>query len=427
MKVQIENYSTELFVPTLMADLLGFASIAIVCLITLIISLRWINISKIIFTALIVRVIAMFVGYYLLALPDSGADALGFEWGAWTRSKQGFINVLDNFPGINTNSYQWFMAIPYSLFGRSMLMIQSIGLLFGIGSVFLGWFISKKIWDDNTATKVGWVLALFPSLILYSILTLREVYAGFFLLVAILGIVNLYQNGGYKPFLLIFIGFYGATLFHGALLLGGVFFLFILSLSKLKKSVELILVNRINLESLIVISLIFFIVLFYSSNNFYLPHIGTFDQVTNLSYLTDSIKFRMTGEASYSEWTNINSNFELIYKGFIRSIYFLFSPFIWDIKKPSHFIGFLDGLLYMTLVYLIYLNRKLIWKDKLLRIILLILLFYFVIFGIGVSNFGAGIRHRSKFVIEMVILAAPLIPNFVLFNKKKIKNTSIKN
>jgi len=410
-----------LFIPNFTADLLGFASIAIVSFITFAIALRWPSISKIIFTALIVRVFVMLVGYYIIPLPDSAADALGFEWGAWTRSKDGLINVLINFPGINSYFYQWLMAIPYSLFGRSILMIQSIGLLFGVGSVFLGWVISKKVWDESTAIKVGWVLALFPSLILYSILTLREVYASFFLLVAILGIVNLYKNGGYKPFLLIFIGFFGATLFHGALLLGGILFCLILGLISLKKSLELLLAYRINIQALIIIVSILIVLLFSSANNIYLPQIGTFDQITNLNYLTENIQNRMTGAASYSNWTNINSLPELIFKGFVRALYFLFSPFIWDIKKFFHLIGFLDGLLYMILVYLIFLNRNSIWKDPALRLISLILIFYFFIFGIGVSNFGAGIRHRSKFVIEMVILAAPLIPAFIFSNKKKLK------
>ena len=46
------------------------------------------------------------------------------------------------------------MAIPYSLFGRSLLIIQSIGLLFGVGCVLLGWLLAKKIWDEHSATKV---------------------------------------------------------------------------------------------------------------------------------------------------------------------------------------------------------------------------------------------------------------------------------
>ena len=40
-------------------------------------------------------------------------------------------------------------------------------------------------------------------------------------------------------------------------------------------------------------------------------------------------------------------------------------------------------------------------------------------FALGVSNFGAGLRHRTKFVIMMVLLVSPFIPSLV-FSKIKI-------
>ena len=58
-------------------------------------------------------------------------------------------------------------------------MMQSIGIVFGLGSVFLGWYLSRKVWGDIVANRVGWHLS-FPSLVLYSVVTLREAYASFF-------------------------------------------------------------------------------------------------------------------------------------------------------------------------------------------------------------------------------------------------------
>ena len=45
---------------------------------------------------------------------------------------------------------------------------------------------------------------------------------------------------------------------------------------------------------------------------------------------------------------------------------------------------------------------------------------YIIVFAIGVGNFGTGIRHRSKFAMILILLAAPLIKNFI-FKKKKDK------
>jgi hypothetical protein len=100
-------------------------------------------------------------------------------------------------------------------------------------------------------------------------------------------------------------------------------------------------------------------------------------------------------------------------------MYFVFSPFPWQIKKASHLLGVLDSLLHIFLVYLIFLNRKAIWADPALRIIFLILLAYLLVYGIAVANFGTGIRHRAKFIVMFILLAAPLLPKFTFSRKKK--------
>jgi hypothetical protein len=75
-----------------------------------------------------------------------------------------------------------------------------------------------------------------------------------------------------------------------------------------------------------------------------------------------------------------------------------------------------DAFLYMYLTILILLNIKVIWKDPCLRIILILLLSYIFVFGIGVGNFGTGIRHRSKFVVMFILLAAPFLKK-IIFKK----------
>ena len=404
-----------------MADQLGFTVIALVSLITLLIALKWPDTSKFIFAALILRILFMLAGHYLVVLPDSTQDASGFENLAWTWAQDGFLNTLDSYPGINSFFYPWVVALIYSLFGRSLLMIQSIGLLFGVGSVLLAYLLAIKLWNNHVAIKAGWTLALFPSLALYSILPLREVYSSFFLLVAMFGVVSWIKDGGYKSIFLTIISFIGAMHFHGVLILGSFIFLLIVGLSNLKKSLKLMLIGRIKPKALMMIILVLIFFIFYFTGKIYIPYIGNFEQLTDMDMLRDSINLRMKGEASYPEWTIIHSNIEFFYKGIARMAYFLFSPFLWDIQKPSHLFGFFDGLLYMALIYLIFKNRKVIWKDPALRIILIILVSYIFIFGLGTSNFGTGLRHRTKFVIEIVILAAPLIPRFIFFKKIKLK------
>ena len=420
-KNEIKDYGLDVFVPNLTADLHGFIAIFLVSLTTYFIASRWPEISKIIFTALIVRILVMLSGYYFFNLPDTQADAIGFEWGAWNFAQVGFFNLFNKFPGVNSFFYSWLMAFPYSLFGRSILIIQSIGILFGVGSVFLGWLLAKKIWDDHSAIKVGWALALFPSLILYSVVPLREVYCSFFLLVATFGIVNWTETKSLNFAILTIGGFVAAGFFHGPLFLGAIIFSIIVFISVFKESIKSLITFRINLKNLTVISLIFLFLSAYFSNKIYVPYIGKFETSMDLSYLMNNILGRLRGDASYPEWLVVNNNIEFFYKGFFRVFYFLFSPFPWDIKTLSHLIGMFDSFLYLTLFYFIFRNRKAIWENPALRIILLIFAAYSFTYAIGVSNFGAGIRHRSKFAIELILLAGPFIPKFIFSKKNKTK------
>ena len=401
-----------------MSDLIGFVSIALVSLFTSCLALLWCKeISKIIFTALVIRILVLLIGHYIIPLPDTSADADSFEVDAWIIAQNGFINLLDYYPGLQNSFYSWLIAIPYSLFGRSVLMIQSISLLFGIGCIFFGWEIAKMIWDKNTAKKVAWTIALFPSLILYSVITMREVFVSFFLLFAIYYVIIWARTNNLKPIILSLVGFLGATFFHGAMIAGAIIFLIIIFFYNLKKLFILLINFKLSFKTILPILFIFFISVFIFSNQVTIPKLGDLNRLTDPNFFRTKTIISTKGEASFPKWTIANSLSELIYKSPIRSIYFTFSPFPWDIKKKIHIIGFLDGLLYLYLAFLIYCNREIIWKDPALKTILIILVFYLILFGIGVGNFGTGIRHRSKFTIMFILLAGPLIKRLVFSNK----------
>tara|TARA_B100000989_G_scaffold283126_1_gene248771 strand:+ start:226 stop:1446 length:1221 start_codon:yes stop_codon:yes gene_type:complete len=398
-----------------MSDLIGFVSIALVCLFTsYLVLVRGPEIFKIFLTGLVIRVIVLLLGHYIVALPDTSADADSFEVDAWNIAQNGFINLLDHYPGIQNSFYSWMISIPYSLFGRSVLMAQSISLLFGLGCIFFGWKIANTLWDKYIAKKVAWTIALFPSLILYSVITMKEVFVCFFLLLAINYAILWTRTNNIKYVLLSLLGFLGATFFHGAMIAGAIIFLIIVGLYNLKKLFILLKNFRISFNTILPILLIILGSVFIFTNQVKIPKLGEINRLLDPNFFNVKTIVSTKGEASFPQWTTAKSFGELLYKVPIRSVYFTFSPFPWDVKKNVHIIGFLDSLLYFYLVFLIYRNREVIWKDPALRIILIILLFYLIIFGIGVGNFGTGIRHRSKFVVLFILLAAPLLKKFVL-------------
>ena len=403
-----------------MADLIGFNAIAFVAFITIIIALRLPSIASILFVAFTVRLFTIIIGHYIFDLPDSSADALNFEKQAWDIGQHGFFNVLRNFEGPDSRFVSWLIAIVYSFFGRSLLMAQSISLFFGIGCVVLGWKLGYVLWDNHTAKKIGWTIALFPSLILYSVSFLREVYVCFFLLVAIYGVVNWAKNEDFKSIIIAMIGFIGAAFFHGAMLIGAITFIAIIFITSFNKVFRLLKYNFISLKNFILLIFCIIILGLYLLNFINIQYLGTFEKTTDLENLFYKTEISTKGVASFPDWTVINSPIELIYKSPIRAIYFIFSPFPWDVKNIEHLIGIFDSILYFYLSILIFRNRAVIWRDKALRYTLIILVFYIIVFGIGVGNFGTAIRHRSKFVIIIILLAGPLLKRLV-FNKSATK------
>ena len=237
-------------------------------------------------------------------------------------------------------------------------MAQSISLLFGMGCIYLSWLVAREIWGDKIAVKVGWTISLFPSVTLYSVLILREVYIVFFLLLALYGITLWFKTYSFKSMIISTIGFFGAVFFHGGLLVGALIFFSIMGYVSLKKIFGLVINLKINFKYLIITFFFATFIQLYFTNQLSVPYLGNFEDSINASNIQNRTDVATRGTASWPEWTTINSPIEIFYKGPIRSIYLVFSPFPWDVSEIRHIIGMLDGLLYMYLSFLILCNLK---------------------------------------------------------------------
>jgi len=401
-----------------MADLIGLTCILIISFITFLVTIRYPKVSKILYSALAIRIFILLLGHYLITLPDSTRDANSFEGYAILLSKDGFFSLLEKYPGPDSRFISWVVAIPYSLFGRSVLMAKSMTLFFGVATVFFSWKVTQKIWGNQIANKAGWIMALFPSLILYSALVMREAYVCFFLVIAIYGIVNWSKTQELKSIVLSLFGFIGATFFHGATFLGAMTFIGVITLIVLNdfiKSIKYLRISAINVFLLLILS---YVLLLYFTNQISVPYLRNFEYILSTEVLKNKSSINVTGAAAFPEWTKVKVPHELFYKIPVRVFYFIFAPFPWDVTKTKHLIGMLDGILYLSLSLIILVNIKKIFSNFTLRIILAILVVYLITFSIGVGNFGTGIRHRSKFAFLFVFLAAPFIKNFILLRKK---------
>ena len=408
------------FLVVFKADLVGTLSLIFVTLIIFYFSRYYKSLATILYVALCVRLVTIFFGNFLVILPDSWGDATFFELRAWEYSQDGFFGVLSYFPSDKSSLYiSWILAFFYSLTDRSVIMGQSLSLLFGMGSVLLGSRLAHKIWSEKISIKVGWILALYPTLVLYSCLILREAYVWFFLLVALYGVVCWSKGGGFKTIIITFIGFAGATFFHGGMFVGSFVFLIILTITSFIIILKRFTYLKISINSLVVLGFSIITIIFLLLNSDSIPKIGSLKNMANIDRLLIEISNRNVNTAAFPVWTVPKTEFEFIYMSPIRIIYFMFSPFPWDINKTAHLFGLFDGMFHIMLFILFIKNFKSIWSDRTLRIILIILASYLIVYGLATGNFGTGLRHRTKFIIVSILMVAPWIPKLVFFDKKQ--------
>lgn len=358
--------------------------------------------------------------YDFITLPDSQFDAQKFEGLARDFSRNSGLSVVFSF--FNTDSFliSRIISIFYTIFGESKMMAQSISVGLGVGSVYLVYKLCLILWDRHSAKKAAWVTAIFPTLVLYSCLTLRESYIVFFLLIGMLSIVKFTRNNSFTSFLQVIFSFFILVFFHGPMSMGGFVFLTYFILTSIKDQLIKFYYLKVNILAFTLIILSSILLIPFYNGSISVPYIGSINTLFNLDEYLPRINSFIRNSASYPAWLVINTNYEFFTKGIFKIFYFLYSPFIWDIKSTDHLFGVFDGMLYIVLTIYIFKNWHDIWENPAMRIFILILIVYLMIYGLSIGNFGTGIRHRSKFVVILLVLAAPKLHKFIFSVKKKL-------
>lgn len=405
-----------------MENFLGWVSLFIMFFCIFIWTKKHPETTYFLFVAFLLRAICIILDNHdVMTLPDGTADATTFDRKAREYSDNYGLSILLHPQFIYYDSLMAvkIISIFYSLFGESKMLAQSISVGLGTISVYLVYVLTSMIWDNKSAKKAAWVAALFPSLVLYSSLPLREVYIVFFLLIALIGVANYFRDQKTIYLLHALIGFSVLILFHGAASIGAFVFLAYLFLKLMLEQLTKLYNLKINVFSIILIIFLSIPIILFLQNKLRIPYIPDLYDLDSIITITNLSMIALDAGSEYPSWLLINNTDELIPKTIMRAIYFLYSPFIWDIKKAYHIIGFFDSILYFILTFYLIKNIKAIWANPVSRVFLLMFIVYVIIHGLGVGNFGTAIRHKSKFVVILIILAAPKIHKFILSTKKK--------
>ena len=408
-----------------MASLLGVTAICIASLITFFLAARAPVIAKILVVAFIIRLVLSLFNVYIGDLPDSTQDALTFELFAWEWSQTNFTEVIKRFPDVNHGFIiSWIISILYNLTDRSLLAAQTLGMIFGIFSIYFGWKLLEEVWSEKIAIKGAWILAIFPTWVLYSVITMREVYIYFFSIIGLLGFVRWLKYNKFYDIALVLLGFGVTAQFHGVMIIGLLVFLFFAFCRSLNSVVFLTKNLSSFISQLIIFSISIFLLILFFQSKFGIQYIGSIDSLS-IDLFADQFRLSASGDSSIPQWLIPEGLFDTFLKTPIRIFYFLFGPMPWDISKPIHVFGMIDSILYLILFVFIMKNRKVLIKNQSSKALLYILAVYILVFSLGVANSGTAIRHKAKLLPIIIVLAAPSLPIITLGHQKlhrRLKN-----
>jgi len=406
-------------------------------IVTLVLASKSRDIANYLLLAFFLRVFAVIIHTYIFELPVGLHDAKTFELVAWEVAKESNGSLINYFNyyydiliggdpfskwinHISVVTYIPLLSFFYVVFDRSPFLLNSISITFGMLTIYFAWLIANKVWNDRSAAKKSaLVIAFFPPLIMYSSVTLREIVIVVFLQLFTLFYLRWNESGRIKNLLFSVLSASTHLFLHNPM-----FFILMSSYIKpfliySKKNIVIFIKGSLKSFLLIICLLVFLgitFILFNQQFKFYLPYLGElskFDSSIIIGY-TQNTNY---GNALYPSFLVAHSIKDLILLFPLRIIYFLYSPFYWDISSLKHIFGIFDSLFYMYLSYLFFTRYDYIKSNKKLKIILFIFAVGVIIYSIGVGNFANAMRHRVKFLTLLVIIVAPFI-----FTKKLKKN-----
>ncbi len=408
-------------------DLFGLFFISIYCFIfmTILFKVKDPVLKNILIIAFALRIGLALVNTFILPLPDTGNDTVVYELTGWEYATAWNTGLEANFTfrHIAPILYSKIIGAIYFISGRVPLLVQFVNVVLGVFIVYYVYKIIIELGAKKRSAQIGSVItALFPTLCLYSAITLRETFISFFLIVSVFYFLK-WLNSGKVNKLVLAVAFLllSSTLFGAMIVIGVAYAIFFIFYEVKTKRWRLI--SKQSVLGLFMVTLVTLgIILFGSFLTNKLP--GDLRLLFSPDYMSYKVSLAAKGGAAYLVGFTPNSILDIILQSPVRMVYFLLAPFPWMISSPGQILGLIDAFLYLVLAFysirgLKYLKK---YNNPAFWAVILMLLIIIGTFAWGASNFGTAIRHRQKIVgliiavsslgIERTWLAKWMLPRF---------------
>lgn len=270
----------------------------------------------------------------------------------------------------------------------------------GFYNTFLYIVLFLVLYVKNIFTKVSvWFYLLFPSVALYTALSLRETPIFFFM---ILSIVFARESKFIKSalctipvYLIKFQNFY--------ILAPIVLMYFIFNVAKKGMGlVKALIIGAISLAALLL------------SAPVAIPLVNKFRVAMFVEDGGDPDKISLISGAS-----------DFVFQGLTSGLYFLSKPFVWEASNALQLLQSFENLFILAILFLITRKAWLKSPDK-LAFWLLFMVLSMSVYGLVVANYGTAVRYRYVFVVIYVLFVCADCEIRTLFqNKNPSKQDSV--
>lgn len=300
-----------------MEGIVGIIFIFLLIIAIYILTVKYPILKNILWTAAFLRISAALIHFFLYTLPDGDLDAIKFEYHIWLFSKLSFVEYFNS---IRTSdlalTFTWILSLVYRIFGRNPLIIQSVGIYVGLLSVILLFKISFILSKDLVKSiQSTWFFAIFPTVILYNALILREVYVMYFLLIVILYFIKWYYSENiYYGFICLL---FSMPLYylHGSNIIMTVLIFILFFFSTINFFLNRLKLDKFNLihSLVLIITPLVILYLFTILPGIKIPYLGKFDDIFTFSRILFQTKVTNFGGSVYPDWLSPKSPLDFFF------------------------------------------------------------------------------------------------------------------
>lgn len=370
-------------------------------------SVRWLFAPLLV--GITARLLMAVVHSYVQPLPQGQADARVFDATALQWSQEGCLAFFHHADPSGSYVYSAILASIYGCFGYSELAAQFLNGVLGTLSVAAFGLAAKAAWGVSTGSRVAFLVAVYPTLIIYSAVTLRESMILALFALGVFALVRYAISGRSVIWALISAAFFIlAAAFHGAMLFAAMAVFVVLAYQKMMTVGRGRQAGLGRALSLSIGTLILSASMAFVMDGLLIPKVGVVGELDTES-VGAVLASRAQGDAAYLQGLSVSSPLDIIWQAPLRIAYLLFSPFPWSISSPSHLFGLLDGAFNLFVAVQVFRHRRALVRHPAFWPLIIVVAALALLFAFGTSNFGTAMRHRAKFYLAILVVLGPYL------------------